>query len=216
MVTPYDSADHAAVENRRWQAIMLANRGLTHKQVAEELQELYRQTTGNASLTLVQIERHVGIDIHRALKIYRQRTDAEIEERIAAQVLRLNDIRRSLYGVMARRHYVVNNGKVITMEDEAGNKVPLRDDAPIIAAVAQLIQLEDRQARVEGTYAREKIDIALETRVENEAQLAVEAILAGADAVELEPSQRQRMLEAAGARLRAIDGEVVSETEDEG
>jgi hypothetical protein len=207
-----DAADHGAVEARRWKAIMLANRGLTYRQVAEELVDEYRLTSGNPSLTVDQVANQVGVDIHRALKVYRQRTDAEVEDRIAAQVLRFNDIRRALYGVIARRHLVVNNGKIIT--DAEG--VPLRDDGPVIAAVAQLIQLEDRQARVEGTYAREKLDIALETRVENEAQLAVEAILAGADAIDLEPVQRQRMLEAAGARLRTIDGEVVSESEDEG
>lgn len=203
-----DSADHGAVEGRRWQALVLGNRGLTHKQIAAELQDVYRETARNPNLTLLQIEAHVAVDVHRALKEYRKRNDHEIEERIAAQVMRFNDIRRTLYGVIARRHLVVNQGKII----EGPDGQPLRDDAPVIAAVSQLIQLEDRQARVEGTYAREKIDMALTTRVENEAQLAVEAILAGADAIELEPVQRQRMLEAAGARLRTIDGEVVDES----
>ncbi len=204
-----DAADHGAVEGRRWQALVLGNRGLTYKQIAAELQDVYRETTGNPDLSLVQIERHVSVDVHRALKEYRKRNEREIEERIEAQVMRFNDIRRTLYGIIARRHLVVNQGKII----EGPDGQPLRDDGPVIAAVAQLIQLEDRQARVEGTYAREKIDIALATRVENEAQLAVEAILAGADAVELEPVQRQRMLEAAGARLRTIDGEVVEESD---
>lgn len=213
MSSPWDNADHARVEARRWKVLTLSNRGLTHRQIAEELMEEYRASSPDPDrLTLEAVTNHVGLDIHRALKEYRKRTDAEIEERIAAQVARLNDIRRTLYGVIARRHLVVNQGKIIDGPDGQ----PLRDDGPIIAAVAQLIQLEDRQARVEGTYAREKIDIALATRVENEAQLAVEAILAGADAVELEPVQRQRMLEAAGARLRSIDGEVVSDTEDPG
>lgn len=207
----WDNADQSRVEARRWKAITLANRGLTHRQIAEEMVDDYRATSADPDrLSLVSIANMVGVDIHRALKEYRKRTEAEIEERIANQVMRFNDIRRTLYGVIARRHLVVSNGKIIT--DAQG--VPLRDDGPIINAVAQLIQLEDRQARVEGTYAREKIDIALQTRVENEAQLTVEAILAGADAIELEPVQRQRMLEAASARLRAIDGEVVSETED--
>lgn len=207
----WDNADQSRVEARRWKAITLANRGLTHRQIAEEMVDDYRAASADPDrLSLVSIANMVGVDIHRALKEYRKRTEAEIEERIANQVMRFNDIRRTLYGVIARRHLVVSNGKIIT--DAQG--VPLRDDGPIINAVAQLIQLEDRQARVEGTYAREKIDIALQTRVENEAQLTVEAILAGADAIELEPVQRQRMLEAASARLRAIDGEVVSETED--
>lgn len=209
----WNNADQSRVEARRWKAITLANRGLTHRQIAEEMADDYRESSADPDrLSLVSIANMVGVDIHRAVKEYRKRTEAEIEERIANQVMRFNDIRRTLYGVIARRHLVVNNGKIIT--DAEG--VPLRDDGPIINAVAQLIQLEDRQARVEGTYAREKIDVALQTRVENEAQLTVEAILAGADAIELEPVQRQRMLEAASARLRAIDGEVVSDTEDGG
>lgn len=205
------NGEHGAVEARRWRCLMLSNRGLTHRMIAEELQDVYREMSADGDrLTLTSIANMVGVDIHRALKDYRKRNDKEIEERVAAQVLRFDDLRRNLYGIMARRHLVVNQGKI--MKDDEGN--PLRDDGPVIAAISQLIQLEDRQARVEGTYAREKIDLALETRVENEAQLAVEAILAGADAVEMEPVQRQRMLEAAGARLRAIDGEVVEETED--
>lgn len=210
MATPWDSADHASVEARRWRAIQLANRGLTHRQIAEELQGMYREASRDGDgLSLVSITNMVGVDIHRALKEYRKRTDKEIEDRIAAQVLRFNDIRRSLYGIIARRHPVLYQGQIV--KDDEG--APLRDDGPVLAALGQLINLEDRQARVEGTYAREKIDIALSNRVENEAQMAVEAILAGADAIGLEPVQRQRMLEAAGARLRTIEGEVVSEEE---
>lgn len=208
----WDSADQSAVEARRWRCVLLANRGLTHAQIAEELQQEYRAVSATPdTLSLVSIANMVGVDIHRALKEYRKRTDAEIEERIAAQVLRFNDIRRNLYGIIARKHLVVTpTGKIVKDDEE----VPLRDDGPVLAALAQLINLEDRQARVEGTYAREKLDIALSRRVEDEATDVVEAILAGADAIDLPPVERQRMLEAAGARLRTIEGEVISETED--
>lgn len=213
MATPWNNADHARVEARRWRVLLLSNRGLTHVQIAEEMQDEYREASSNPdNLTIPGIATLVGVDIHRALKEYRKRTDKEIEERISAQLLRFDDIRRNLYGIMARRHPVLANGKIVKDDDDR----PLRDDGPVLAALAQLISLEDRQARVEGTYAREKLDIALQTRVENEAQLAVEAILAGADAIGLEPVQRQRMLEAAGARLRTIDGEVVNEGEEDG
>lgn len=211
MTSPWDAGDQAVVEARRWKAVTLANRGLTHRQVAQELQDEYR--THNPDLSLAQIERHVSVDITRALKIYRQRTDHAVEEKITAQLLRLNDIRRALYRVLASDHRVVTpTGKIVT--DEEGR--PLRDDGPVLAALAQLQLLEDRQARVEGTYAREKLDIALGRRVEEEATDVVEAILAGFSAApELEPAVRQRVLEAAGAHLRMIEGEVVSEGPDE-
>lgn len=208
MVSPYDSSDHAVVERRRWKAVTLVNRGLTHRQVAEEMSEDYH--AHNPSLSVEQIQAQVGMDIHRALKEYRKRNEQAVEERITAQSLRFAELRRRLFGVLARHHYVLHQGEIVNGPD--GN--PLRDEGPVLAAIAQLQQLEDRQAKLEGTYQREKLDIALERRVEDEAADVVEAILAGANAVDLEPALRQRMLEAASAHLRPVEGEVVSDTDD--
>lgn len=210
MASPaWGTGDMAEVEARRWKAIQLANRGLTHRMIAVEMQEEYR--AHNPDLTLIQIERHVGVDIHRALKEYRKRTDHEVEVKLTAAVLRLNDIRRRLYSVIAADHYVLHGGDIV----RDGEGRPLRDNGPVLAALGQLRALEEQQARLEGTNAREKIDLALSRRVEEEATDVVEAILAGFAAVpELEPAVRQRVLEAAGAHLRTLEGEVVSETED--
>ncbi len=199
--------DMALVEARRWKAVTLANRGLTHKMVAEQMQEDYRRH--NPDLTLIQIQSHVSVDIVRALKAYRARADHAVEERITAQELRFQDIRRQLYGVLARPHYVLHQGQVVHGPD---GTTPLRDDGPILQALGQLRGLEDQSARLHGTYQREKLDIALGRRVDEEASDVVEAILAGFSAVpELEPAVRQRALEAAGAHLRTIEGEVVEE-----
>lgn len=206
----WDNADMARVQARRWKAVTLANRGLTHKMIAAEMADEYR--AHNPDLTLIQVEAQVGPDIARALRDYRKRADHAIEEKITAASLRLNEIRRRLYAVIVADHPVLHAGQIV--RDDAGN--PLRDAGPVLAALAQLRALEEQQARLEGTNQREKIDIALERRVENEATLAVEAILAGFSAIpELEPALRQRALEAAGARLRTIEGEVVEERNDD-
>lgn len=211
MGSPYDNADHAVVEARRWKAVTLANRGLTHRMVAEQMADDYRATSQDPGrLTLEGITALVGVDISRALKIYKQRTDYAVEERITAQALRFDEIRRRLFGVIAQPHYVLHGGEIV--RDEDGQ--PLRDNGPVLAALAQLQSLEDRQARLEGTYQREKLDIALERRVDDESVDVVEAILAGFAALpEMDPAVRQRALEAAGAHLRTIQGEVVQRTE---
>jgi hypothetical protein len=197
MVTPYDSADHAKVEARRWKAITLANRGLTHRMIAEQMEGDYTE-----GLSLEQRTAQVSMDIHRALKEYRRRTDQGIEEKLTAAVLRLNEIRRRLYAVIVSDHFVLQGGQIV--KDDEGR--PLKDNGPVLAALGQLRALEEQQARLEGTNAREKIDIALERRVEDESTDVVEAILAGFSAVpELEPAVRQRVLEAAGAHLRALE-----------
>lgn len=206
--TPYNDGDHSVVEARRWKAVTLQNRGLTHRMIAEQLVEEYRRH--NPSLTLIQIERHVSVDITRALKEYRKRADHAIEEKLTAASLRLNDIRRRLYSVIVADHPVLYQGEIV--RDEDGNMI--QDKGPVLAALAQLRALEEQQARLEGTNAREKIDVALGRRVEEEATDVVEAILAGFAAVpELEPAVRQRVLEAAGAHLRTIEGEVVETDE---
>jgi 3D (Asp-Asp-Asp) domain-containing protein len=210
MASPaWGAGDQSVVEARRWKAVTLANRGLTHRMIAEQMQTEYRDH--NPDLSLIQIESHVGVDIHRALKEYRRRTDRGIEEKLTAAGLRLNEIRRRLYSIIAADHYVLYQGEIV--RDSEGR--PLKDNAPVLAAIGQLRALEEQQARLEGTNAREKIDIALGRRVDEEATDVVEAILAGFSAVpELEPAVRQRVLEAAGAHLRTLEGEVVSETID--
>lgn len=212
MASPaWNDGDMSLVEARRWRAITLQNRGLTLRMIAAEMQDEYRRH--NPDLTLAQIERHVSVDITRALKEYRKRTDQAVEERIAAQSLRFAEIRRRLFSIIANKHYILHQGEVVYGLPGADGEVrPLQDDGPVLAALAQLQVLEDRQARLEGTYQREKLDIALERRVSDEARDVVEAILAGFAALpDLEPAMRQRALEAAGAHLRTIEGEVVSE-----
>jgi hypothetical protein len=165
--------------------------------VAEQMREDYAP-----GLSLEQVTAQVGVDIHRALKEYRKRTDTGIEEKLTAAALRLNEIRRRLYSVIVADHFVLQAGQIV--KDDEGR--PLKDNGPVLAALAQLRALEEQQARLEGTNAREKIDIALERRVESEATDVVEAILAGFSAApELEPAVRQRVLEAAGAHLRALE-----------
>jgi hypothetical protein len=197
---PHNSGEHAKVEARRWKAVTLANRGLTHRMIAEQMADEYRET--NPNLTIEAIANHVGVDIHRALKTYQKRNDLAVEERITAQALRLNEIRRRLYSIIVEPHYVLYQGEIV--RDEDGR--PLQDRGPVLAAINQLRALEDQQARLEGTYQREKLDIALSRRVEDEAADVVEAILAGFSALpDLDPALRQRALEAAGAHLRSLE-----------
>lgn len=207
MASPaWDNADMAVVEARRWKAVQLANRGLTHRMVAEQMMGDYAP-----GLTVEQVQAQVSVDISRALKVYRKRVDQGIEEKLTNALLRVNDIRRRLYAVIAADHFVLYQGEIV--KDEEGR--PIRDNAPVLAALNQLRALEDQQAQLEGTKAREKIDLALSRRVDEESTDVVEAILAGFSAVpELEPAVRQRVLEAAGAHLRTIEGEIVDEREE--
>jgi hypothetical protein len=192
----------AMVAQRRAKAIELKNRGLSWQQVAEQVP--YLDAEGNPSAAFA------CVDVTRALKQANKELSMGLEEYREAARMRLDGLRRQVFAVLARPHYVMHAGQIA--RDEDGN--PIRDDGPVLAAVDRLLRIEERQAKIDGTDASEKLTIALDRRVDEETTVVVESILAGANAIELEPAQRQRMLEAAGAHLRTLEGEVVGESEE--
>lgn len=194
----------AMVAQRRAKAIELKNRGLSWQQVAEQMTPEYNDTEGVPSAAFA------CVDVTRALKQASKELNMGLEEYREAARMRLDGLRRQVFAVLARPHYVLHAGQIA--RDEDGN--PIRDDGPILAAVDRLLRIEERQAKIDGTDASEKLTIALDRRVDEETTVVVESILAGANAIELEPAMRQRMLEAAGAHLRTVEGEVIGESED--
>lgn len=201
----HQPSHRAMVAQRRAKAIELKNRGLSWQQVAEQVP--YLDTDGEPSAAFA------CVDVTRALKQANKELSMGLEEYREAARMRLDGLRRQVFAVLARPHYVMYQGQYVI--DEDGNKV--RDDAPVLAAVDRLMRIEERQAKIDGTDASEKLTIALDRRVDEETTVVVESILAAFNALpELGPDMRQRALEAAGAHLRTLEGEVVSETEEPG
>ena len=210
MGTPHhrhDNADRHDVAKRRAAAIALVNSGLTQRQAAEQLMAQYphyQDAEGRPH------QGRVAEDISRALEQQRAELNQNLEEMIQLGNLRLQAMRRIVYGVIARPHYVLYQGTFVI--DEEGNKV--RDDGPILSGIDRLTKIEERWAKLNGADAGQELKIAMERRSDMEATVVTEAILAGFDAVEMEPAVRQRALEAAQARMAVIDaemGEIVSE-----
>ena len=210
MGTPHhrhDNADRHDVAKRRAAAIALVNSGLTQRQAAEQLMGQYphyQDAEGRAH------QGRVAEDISRALEQQRAELNQNLEEMIQLGNLRLQAMRRIVYGVIARPHYVLYQGTFVI--DEDGNKV--RDDGPILSGIDRLTKIEERWAKLNGADAGQELKIAMERRSDMEATVVTEAILAGFDAVEMEPGVRQRALEAAQARMAVIDaemGEIVPE-----
>jgi hypothetical protein len=207
---PHHQPSHRAyVAKRRTRAIELKNRGLSWQQVADQMAADYPEYLDGEGTPSAAT---ACMDVSRALKQANRELALGLEEYREAARMRLDGLRRQVFAVLARPHYVLHAGQIVQGPDGQ----PMRDDGPVLAAVDRLMRIEERQAKIDGTDASEKLTIALDRRVDEETAVVVEAILAGANAVELEPAQRQRMLEAAGAHLRTVEGEVISETEDPG
>lgn len=72
------------------------------------------------------------IDAYRALHL----------ERLEAELLRLDELEVRARQVLDRHHITVNNGRVITINDE-----PLLDDGPVLQAIDRLVKIEDARRR---------------------------------------------------------------------
>src|SRR6266403_1542146 len=144
-------------------------------------------------------------DVGRYLKKLRAQTDKELEGLVQQSDMRYDVMRRKAYGIMMSDHPMVQNGKIV--KDAEGN--PVKDIAPQLSALMTMLRIEKQWSELHGTEASKKLEIALESRGDVEASLVTEAILAAAQALNLEPAQRMLALEAAAARLEVVDAEVI-------
>ena len=194
----HDDAERAEMAALRLQAVAMKRSGMTYQQIADSIPSY----NGARATAYKQIK--------RALSETRELLAESVEQLILMEDERDDDLRRRLYGVLSRPHYVVQGGAVVLGLD--GN--PLLDDMPVMHAIDRLGALSKRFSARHGLDAPERIEIAFEERTDLEVRRVVEAILAGFAAADLPAEKRMVALEAAQANLAVIDGEVVSDTGD--
>lgn len=162
------------------------------------------KATGFSSAQTVQqaVTRHMR-------KVARE-TERELEPMIAQLDMRYDAMRKRVHGILTADHPMVQNGVIV----RDANGVPLKDAGPVLAALGTWLRIEKQWSETHGTDASKKLEIALEKRSDLEANLIAEAVMAGIEALALEPAQRMIALEAAAARLEIVDGEVVEDPEE--
>lgn len=148
-------------------------------------------------LTEREIAAHVQLAPSRVHTIIadaiRDLVEPEVEELRKIAASRLDDRRRVASAVIVRRHYVVQNGKIVNGPDGQ----PLIDDSPWLAANAQLLKIDEREAKLFGLDPKEPLEITLDAR----ADLTVNAITAVIDRLQLPPDRKAFALESAAAIL---------------
>jgi hypothetical protein len=76
---------------------------------------------------------------------------------------RLDFLWRTVMQVLSRTHYIVSNGRLVTMNGE-----PMRDDDPALRAVAALLQIQQRRAKLHGLDAPKQVEVVTIDAVEAE------------------------------------------------
>lgn len=137
-------------------------------------------------LSQQEIARRLGISQQRVSQLYRQ-TLAEIpaqqvDEHRLEDLEQLDYLASKAIEVLERQHVTVSNGRVVSLNDE-----PIEDDAPVLAAIAALLKVQERKAKLLGLDAPTKHEVVTLDAIDAEiARLNAE--LAGGTAVAETPT----------------------------
>jgi len=138
---PSDPARVAAVYERRKQAMRLKHDGYTWAEIAPAVG--YKDG------------KHAASDVHKYLDRLRKEQSADADALRQQQLAHLAELRQRVDAIMERRHiHVTPGGKIV--KDEDGNVV--LDDAVELAAIDRMLKIAEREGKILGTDAPEKLE----------------------------------------------------------
>jgi hypothetical protein len=131
--------------------------------MAERRAEMMRMIVNGHSQQ--QIAEHYGITqaavSQQLKKANAERPAVAVDLRRMIESDKLDRLERVALAVMARRHYVVSSGEIVTIPDpDAGRDVPLVDDGPILSAIKVLTAISRQRALLFGLNEPVKTDIS--------------------------------------------------------
>jgi len=99
-------------------------------------------------------------DVRREIKRLAAQNDAVTAEWREIELAKLDEYEKAAREVLAARHVTVSNGRVVEMPDpDTGEVKPLLDDAPVLRAVATLLHIAERRARLLDLDPATKLDV---------------------------------------------------------
>jgi len=112
--------------------------------------------------THTRIGTHYGVTrqaatqmIHRALN---RAGKEDREEALAIELAKCDMREQVILEVLARKHYVVNQGKLIYLNPDDDGAGPLEDDDVILRTMTSLQQVADHRAKLRGLYAPTRVE----------------------------------------------------------
>lgn len=130
------------------EAARLRVRGLTYRQIADELG---MAGPGKA---------------HEAVqRVLKETVQEAADDLRLVELERLDQMYQAALKVLETEHYAVSHGKVIYLE-EGGP--PLADDGPILAAMDRLLKIQERRAKLLGLDAPTKANVTVSDAITSE------------------------------------------------
>ncbi|MEU4574841.1 hypothetical protein [Nonomuraea sp. NPDC023979] len=138
----------ATTAARDAEAARLRSRGLTYRQIAEQLG---MAGPGKA---------------HEAVKRVLAETVADAAEDLRqVELERLDQMYQAALKVLEGEHYAVSHGKVVYLE---GETTPLADNGPVLAAIDRLLKIQERRAKLLGLDAPAKTSVTVSDAITSE------------------------------------------------
>lgn len=143
--------DGAVLRNR---IVELRDQGLSFREIAAEVER---------SLSVTWEHYQTAMDLIPAASVKQHQENSA--KRLDAQLRRIDMEREEVMEVLRARHLTISNGRImaeITGYGDDGKPIygdPILDDAPVLAAVAVLVKLDDQEAKLLGLYPKTQISI---------------------------------------------------------
>lgn len=134
----------AAVYERRKQAMRLKRDGYTWAEIAPAVG--YKDA------------KHAASDVNKYLARLRKEQNADADALRQQQLAHLAELRQRVDAIMERRHiHVTPGGKIVRDE----NDEIVLDDAVELAAIDRMLKISEREGKILGTDAPEKLESAV-------------------------------------------------------
>lgn len=126
------------------------------------------------NLTFEQIGKRIGISTSSVHRLFQKALKAVahpgVEEYRREQLRRIEMMRETILEIFETKHMMVQHGHVVKVdvpgEDGSTVSMPVRDPAPILAAMAHLVKLDEQEAKLLGLYAEKKLSVTGDVKYE--------------------------------------------------
>jgi hypothetical protein len=134
---------------RHAEAVRLRSEGHTYDEIARQLGYRDKATAYNAvQRTLTRAVREPADEVRQI------------------ELVRLDSLWMHAMKVLASPHVTVSNGRVVMVEDRAGQAHPVPDDAPVLQAIDRLLRIMERRAKLLGLDAPAKVEVMSLDRID--------------------------------------------------
>lgn len=137
---PHGARIHTAEQQRTrdLEAVRLRALRFSHDQIAEKLG--YADRTG-AWRAVKRGQELIAREPH--------------QDMILLDLAELDEMARQAWAVLRNTHYVVDRGEVVRLDG-----TPLNDDAPILAAISRLLDIQARRSKLLGLDAPKRLEVS--------------------------------------------------------